>query len=119
MYSFVPLYALLASHGGSYICGTVIHVTGGRPGGSVPDKDPKRSILMTNSRKEHLEIVAATLTQCYYTQHTTASRDYRELLDTYDYILEALIEKDKLPEGQSPLTASDTLANPETAGSRD
>ena len=74
---------------------------------------------MTDKRKEHLEIVAATLTQCYYSEHTAANRDYRELLDTYSYILGALIEKDSLPEGQSPLTAIDTLANPLTADSRD
>jgi hypothetical protein len=74
---------------------------------------------MTKDRKQHLEIVAATLTQAYYTEHTPASRDYRELLDTFNYILEALVEKDSLPEGESPLTASDTLANPETADSRD
>ena len=74
---------------------------------------------MTKDRKQHLELVAATLTQAYYTEHTPASRDYRELLDTFNYILEALIEKDSLPEGESPLTASDTLANPETADSRD
>ncbi len=74
---------------------------------------------MANKRQEHLELVAASLTQAYYSEHTAPSRDYRELLDTYSYILDALIEKDKLPEGQSPLTASDTLANPVTDDSRD
>lgn len=73
---------------------------------------------MTNKRQQHLELVAAALTQAYYSEHTAASRDYRELLDTYGYILDALIEKDKLPPGQSPLTASDMLANPETDDSR-
>jgi hypothetical protein len=74
---------------------------------------------MTENRKQHLELVAASLTQAYYSEHTVASRDYRELLDTYNYILEALIERDNLPEGHSPLTASDTLANPITDDSRD
>lgn len=74
---------------------------------------------MSLERRQHLEIVAATLTQAYYTEHTSVSRDYRDLLDTYTYILDALVEKDRLPEGVSPLTASDTLANPETADSRD
>ncbi len=74
---------------------------------------------MDDKRKQHLELVAATLTQCYYSEHTTANRDYRELLDTYSYILDALIEKDSLPAGQSPLTASDSIANPLTGGSRD
>ncbi len=74
---------------------------------------------MTKDRKQHLEIVAAALTQAYYAEHSAPSRDYRELLDTYQYIFNALVEKDSLPEGHSPLAASDTLANPETADSRD
>ena len=74
---------------------------------------------MTDKRRQHLELVAASLTQAYYSEHTAASRDYRELLDTFSYILEALVEKDSLPPGHSPLTASDSLANPVTADSRD
>ncbi|HEX8196780.1 MAG TPA: hypothetical protein VF571_11380 [Pyrinomonadaceae bacterium] len=74
---------------------------------------------MTDKRRQHLELVAASLTQAYYSEHTAASRDYRELLDTFSYILEALVEKDSLPPGHSPLTASDSLANPLTADSRD
>ena len=73
---------------------------------------------MTDKRRQHLELVAASLTQAYYSEHTAASRDYRELLDTFSYILEALVEKDSLPPGHSPLTASDSLANPVTADSR-
>ncbi len=73
---------------------------------------------MANARKQHLELVAASLTQAYYSEHTAPSRDYRELLDTYSYILDALLEKDELPEGHSPLTASDTIANPDTYDSR-
>ena len=68
---------------------------------------------MTDERRQHLELVAATLTQAYYTEHTAASRDYRELLDTYGFILDALIEKDQLPPGHSPLCAGDSLATPE------
>lgn len=67
---------------------------------------------MSEERKQHLELVAASLTHAYYSEHTAASRDYRELLDTYDYILTALIEKDSLPPGQSPLRASDSLSTP-------
>lgn len=74
---------------------------------------------MTENRKQHLEIVAAHLTAAYYSEHTAASRDFRELLDTFTYLLDALVEKDSLPAGHSPLTASDTLANPQTADSRD
>ncbi len=68
---------------------------------------------MTDERRQHLELVAAALTQAYYTEHTAASRDYRELLDTYGFILDALVEKDGLPPGHSPLRASDSLATPE------
>ncbi len=77
------------------------------------------TIRLTKDRKQHLELVAATLTQAYYTEHNPASRDYRELLDTFNYILDALIEKDSLVEGENPLSASDSIANPETADSRD
>jgi hypothetical protein len=74
---------------------------------------------MVDERIQHLELIAASLTQAYYAQHTAAARDYRELMDTYDYLLEALKEKDSLPPGHSPLTASDTLANPVTWPSRE
>ncbi len=74
---------------------------------------------MDDARKQHLELVAASLTQAYYNEHTSPNRDYRELLDTYSYILDALVAKDELPEGHSPLTASDSLANPLTDDSRD
>lgn len=74
---------------------------------------------MTENRRQHLELIAAQLTAAYYSEHTAASRDYRELLDTFSYLLDALVEKDALPAGHSPLTASDTLANPQTADSRD
>ncbi len=75
---------------------------------------------MTEERRQHLELVSASLTQAFYFEHSSsASHDYRELLDTYNYILDALIEKDKLPYGESPLTASDTFANPVTDESRD
>lgn len=74
---------------------------------------------MTEERRQHLELVAASLTQAYFAEHTPASRDYRDLMDTYNYILQALIERDELPYGSSSLTASDSLANPETADSRD
>jgi len=34
-------------------------------------------------------------------------------VDTYTYIFDALVEKDSLPPGHSPLRASDSLATPE------
>ena len=65
---------------------------------------------MTDERRQHLELVAASLTQSYYSVHSAASRDFRELLETYRFLLNALIEQDSLPPGHSPLQASDTLA---------
>ena len=38
---------------------------------------------MDEARKQHLELVAASLTQAYYKEHTSPNRDDRELLDTY------------------------------------
>lgn len=33
---------------------------------------------MDDARKQHLELVAASLTQAYYKEHTAPNRDYRE-----------------------------------------
>lgn len=74
---------------------------------------------MIDARRQHLELVAASLTQAYYSAHDVANRDYRELLETYTYILTALVEQDQLPPGHSPLQASDSLANPEGGAGRD
>ncbi len=65
---------------------------------------------MIDQRRQHLELVAASLTQAYYSVHTATSRDFRELLDTYRFILDSLVEQDSLPPGQSPLRASDSMA---------
>ncbi len=67
---------------------------------------------MDEGRRNHLELVAAGLTQAYFAQHTAASRDYRELLDTYNYILDALLEQGQT--GRTTLRASDSLATPES-----
>ncbi len=67
---------------------------------------------MTDGRRGHLEMVAASLTQAYFAQHTAASRDYRELLDTYNYILDALLEQEQT--GRTTLRAGDSLAAPES-----
>jgi hypothetical protein len=42
--------------------------------------------------------------------HTGGSPDHRDILETYKFLLEALIEQDSLKRSQSPLQASDTLA---------
>ena len=52
---------------------------------------------MTEDRRQHLELIAAQLTQAYYSEHNAANRDYRELLDMFSYILDALGEKESLP----------------------
>jgi hypothetical protein len=65
---------------------------------------------MADARKQHLELVAAGLTQAYYYVHTGGSPDYREIFETYKFLLDALVEQDKLPPGHSPLRAGDTLA---------
>ena len=65
---------------------------------------------MTNDRKQHLELVAANLTQAYYSVHTGGSPDHREVLETYKFLLDTLVEQDRLRPGESPLRASDTLA---------
>jgi hypothetical protein len=65
---------------------------------------------MADARKQHLELVAASLTQAYYYVHTGGSPDYREIFETYKFLLDALVEQDKLPPGHTPLRAGDTLA---------
>ena len=64
---------------------------------------------MVDERKQHLELVAASLTQAYYTVHTGGSPDHREIFETYKFLLDALVEQDKLPPGHTPLRAGDTL----------
>jgi hypothetical protein len=66
---------------------------------------------MTSERKQHLETIAASLTQSYYLVHTGGSPDYRDLLETYRFLLNALVEQDSLPAGHTGLRASDTLAS--------
>ena len=65
---------------------------------------------MIDERTQHLELVAANLTQAYYTVHTGGSPDHRDILETYLFLLEALVQHDSQKPGESPLAASDTLA---------
>jgi hypothetical protein len=66
---------------------------------------------MDIERKAHLELIAANLTQSYYLVHTGGSPDYREILETYRFLLNALIEQDSLPSGHVSLRSTDTLAS--------
>jgi hypothetical protein len=65
---------------------------------------------MTDERTQHLELVASTLTQAYYSVHTGGSPDHRDILETYLFLLEALVEHDSQKPGESPLSPGDTLA---------
>lgn len=65
---------------------------------------------MVDERKQHLELVAASLTQAYYSVHTGGSPDHRDMLETYFFLLEALVEHDGQRAGETPLSPGDTLA---------
>ena len=66
---------------------------------------------MMDERRQHLELVAASLTQAYYSVHTGGSPEHRDILETYKFLLEALVEQDSLEPGQTALRAGDTLAS--------
>lgn len=65
---------------------------------------------MIDERRQHLELVAASLTRAYYSVHTGGSPDHRDILETYLFLLDALVEHDDQPPGQTPLAPGDTLA---------
>jgi hypothetical protein len=65
---------------------------------------------MVDERKQHLELVAASLTESYYSVHTGGSPDHRDILETYFFLLDALVEHDGQRSGERPLSAGDTLA---------
>ena len=65
---------------------------------------------MVDERKQHLELVAASLTGSYYSVHTGGSPDHRDILETYFFLLEALVEHEGQRAGERPLSPGDTLA---------
>ena len=65
---------------------------------------------MIDERTQHLELVASNLTQAYYSVHTGGSPDHRDILETYLFLLDALVEHDNQKPGESPLAPGDTLA---------
>lgn len=65
---------------------------------------------MIDERQQHLELVAASLTQSYYTVHTGGSPDHRDILETYLFLLDALVGHDNQKPGETPLSSGDTLA---------
>ena len=65
---------------------------------------------MIDERQQHLELIAASLTQSYYSVHTGGSPDHRDILETYLFLLDALVEHDIQKPGETPLSSGDTLA---------
>ena len=79
---------------------------------------PEREALMVDERTQHLEHIAAQLTQAYYTVHAQGSPDHADIVNNYFFFLEALQTHDTQKPGERPLAASDTLA-PYEAESRE
>jgi hypothetical protein len=65
---------------------------------------------MVDERTQHLERIAASLTESYYTVHNGGSPDHRDILETYFFLLEALVTHDTQRAGERPLAPGDTLA---------
>ena len=64
---------------------------------------------MANERRDHLEGVAAQLTLAFYTARTEQAPEHRDILETYFFLLDALLEHDGEGKG-IPLRAGDTMA---------
>ncbi|HSQ20407.1 MAG TPA: hypothetical protein VLR92_08530 [Blastocatellia bacterium] len=67
----------------------------------------KGEAFMIDERKRHLELVACGLTQAYYSVHSSGSPDHREVIETYLFLLEALVDHDEQQPGETPLSSGD------------
>ena len=65
---------------------------------------------MNDERQNHLEDVAARLTQAYYSVRVEQAPEHRDILETYLFLLKALRDHEGQPEGSMPLQAGDTIA---------
>jgi len=65
---------------------------------------------MASERREHLENIAAQLTQAYYQSRQPETHEHRDILETYFFLLGALRDRDGQPEGTNPLQPGDTMA---------
>ncbi|HZS46152.1 MAG TPA: hypothetical protein VFC63_13845 [Blastocatellia bacterium] len=65
---------------------------------------------MASERREHLEILAAQLTQAYYQAREPEAPEHRDILETYFFMLGALRDRDSQPDGTNPLRSGDTMA---------
>jgi hypothetical protein len=74
---------------------------------------------MVDERKQHLELVAASLTQAYYSVRVGTTADHRDVFETYKFLLDALIEQDDLPAGHTPLQTAESLLGDENERGRD
>lgn len=65
---------------------------------------------MVDERTQHLELVAASLTQAYYVARSERNPDHRDLLETYFFLLEALVDHDSQKHDEVPIKSGDSFA---------
>jgi hypothetical protein len=66
---------------------------------------------MADERTHQLELIAATLTQAYYSaRESNPPIDHRDVMETYLFFLDALMQHEGHRPGQVPIKAADTLA---------
>ena len=61
---------------------------------------------MVDERRQHLELVASGLTRAYYSVHSSGSPDHREIIETYLFLLDALVLHDAQRADETPLPSN-------------